>query len=93
MKVQTLSGVTVFLIALISAVIGVENRYALDNELDNTKVFVKYSFTEIRIERAEDKLNELMLIPEATRTKYQQAEILRLKSFVKKMQRRLRQEK
>jgi hypothetical protein len=93
MKVQTLSAVTVFVIAIVTAVVSVESRYALDKELDETTKFMKYSFTEIRLDRAEDKLNALLLIPLEKRTDYQRAEMLRLNSFILKLQRRIDQEK
>lgn len=69
-----------------------EARYASAKELDKTKQFIKYSFEEVRLDRVNDKLEELLIIKEEDRTDHEKAEIIRLRNLQEKIYSRLEKE-
>ncbi len=82
--IAALSGWATLAVAVIASVLAVENRYALADELKAVEKDARISRYEMRMERAQDKLHGLLLIPVGARQQWQQKEILRLQDLIGK---------
>ena len=84
MKVQQL--VTVF--SLITAIAGasyfIDDRYAMATDFEDRERFTNNYHREKEIERAQDKLEGLLLIPSGERREWQKKEIIRLENLIAK---------
>ncbi len=84
MKTQQL--VTVF--SLVTAIAGasyfIDDRYAMATEFKDRIQFTNNYHLEAEIERAQDKLEGLLLIPSEERRGWQKKEIIRLENLIAK---------
>lgn len=87
--VTNVSGTVTLFVAIVAAIITIENRFALTEELEAVERDARVARHEMRIDIIQDKLEGLILIPAGTRQPWQQSEILRLNSLIEKYTRKI----
>ncbi len=88
-KLQMVVAVIVILSAITGVLFWVETRYASASGLLEQGLYTRNYHTESEIERAQDKLESLLILPEAKLFPHQKREILRLNNVIEKKLRQL----
>ena len=85
MKIETV----VTLVSLITAIAGtayfIDDRYASATDFQERVIYADNYHLEKEIERAQDKLEGLLLIPSGERRSWQKKEIIRLENLINKL--------
>ena len=79
----------VTIVSLVTAIAGasyfIDDRYAMATDLNERIQYADNYHLEKEIERAQDKLEGLLLIPSAERRPWQKQEIIRLENLIAKL--------
>ena len=85
MKVQQLVTVSSLVAAIAGGAYFFDDRYQLSADAKERVLFTNNYHLEMEIERAQDKLEGLLLIPSEERRGWQKKEITRLENLIKKL--------
>ena len=84
MKVEQLVTVLSLVTAIAGASYFIDDRYAMATDFEERERYTDNYHLEKEIERAQDKLEGLLLIPSDERRGWQRAEIIRLENLIAK---------
>ena len=85
MKIEQLVTVVSLITAIAGASYFIDDRYLQASEFNDRTMFTNNYHLEKEIERAQDKLEGLLLIPSEERRNWQKQEIIRLENLIAKL--------
>ena len=85
MKVQQLVTVSSLVAAIAGGAYFFDDRYQLSSDAQERELFTNNYHLEREIERAQDKLQGLLLIPSEERREWQRKEIIRLENLINRL--------
>ena len=85
MKVEHMITIVSLVTAIAGASYFIDDRYQLATDADAREMYTDNYHLEKEIERAQDKLEGLLLIPSEERREWQKSEIIRLENLINKL--------